>query len=219
MGVDQERTYDSIWTFLGSFRGDVVDLGLAGSLVRGARLGILLRSLLRRPSMRALLRPVTRSSAFEAISTPRRHWRACLHWGIGRSWLAWSLIVRALHLGIVLLGLIILALILIVATVVVALELGLLLSGALCRTVLKILWSRKPRAGVAARLLRLLFALLFLHLATSILRHDSSVYQVLAVRKGMVHKLVPEWIDQAFEETVLLLGVGVNLLWTVAGQL
>ncbi|WVZ89803.1 LOW QUALITY PROTEIN: hypothetical protein U9M48_036162 [Paspalum notatum var. saurae] len=84
-----------------------------------------------------------------------------------------------------------------------ALKLWMLLSGVLCRAVLKILRPKKPWAGVAARLLRPLLALLFLHLAMSILRHDSSVYQELTVRESVVHELVPEWIDQAFEETMV----------------
>ena len=115
------------------------------------------------------------STTLETGIAPWLYGRAGLHRSADRGLLVGSLIIGALHLTIVLLGLIVRTLILIVAIIVVALELLRLLSGVLCRTVLKILRPRIPRTGVAASLLRPLLALLFLHLTTSILRHDCNI--------------------------------------------
>jgi hypothetical protein len=49
--------------------------------------------------------------------------------------------------------------------------------------------------------------------------HDCSVNQVLECREGMIHQLVLQRVDQASQETVLSLGVAVDIFRSIAGQL
>jgi hypothetical protein len=63
------------------------------------------------------------------------------------------------------------------------------------------------------------FALAILHLLTLPLCHDFSVNQVLECREGMIHQLILQRINQASQETVLSLGVGVEIFRSIARQL
>jgi hypothetical protein len=62
-------------------------------------------------------------------------------------------------------------------------------------------------------------ALTILHLLTLPLRHDCSVNQVLECREGVIHQLVLKRVNQASQETVLSLGIGVDIFRSIAGQL
>jgi hypothetical protein len=59
----------------------------------------------------------------------------------------------------------------------------------------------------------------FLYLLTLPLCHDCSVNQVLECREGMIHQLVLQMVNQASQETVLPLGVGVDIFGSIARQL
>jgi hypothetical protein len=48
-------------------------------------------------------------------------------------------------------------------------------------------------------------ALAILHLLALRLCHDCSIYQVLKCRKGMIHQLVLQRVNQASQETILIL--------------
>jgi hypothetical protein len=43
--------------------------------------------------------------------------------------------------------------------------------------------------------------------------HDCSVYQMLEGRKGVVHQLIVEGINQSSQKAVLPLGIRVDILW------
>jgi hypothetical protein len=62
-------------------------------------------------------------------------------------------------------------------------------------------------------------ALAILHLLTLPLCHDCSVNQVLECREGMIHQLILKRVNQASQETVLSLGVGVDIFRSIARQL
>jgi hypothetical protein len=62
-------------------------------------------------------------------------------------------------------------------------------------------------------------ALAILHLLVLPLCHDCSVNQVLECREGMVHQLILQRVNQASQETILSLGVGVNIFRSIARQL
>jgi hypothetical protein len=62
-------------------------------------------------------------------------------------------------------------------------------------------------------------ALAILHLLTLPLCHDCSVNQMLKCREGMIHQLILQRVNQASQETILSLGVGVDIFRSIAGQL
>jgi hypothetical protein len=49
--------------------------------------------------------------------------------------------------------------------------------------------------------------------------HDCSINQVMKSGEGMIHQLILQRVDQASQETILSLGVGVDILRSIAGQL
>src|SRR6187455_3577843 len=60
---------------------------------------------------------------------------------------------------------------------------------------------------------------MILHLFTLPLYHDCSVDQVLECWEGMIHQLVLQRVNQASQEMVLPLGVGVDIFRSIARQL
>jgi hypothetical protein len=58
-----------------------------------------------------------------------------------------------------------------------------------------------------------------LHLLALSLSHDCSVDQVLKGRGSLVHQLVVKWVNQTSQETVLPLGICVNILGCITRQL
>jgi hypothetical protein len=58
-----------------------------------------------------------------------------------------------------------------------------------------------------------------LHLPTLPFYHDCSVDQMLEGRECVVHQLVLEGIKQSSQEAVLPLGIRVDILWGITGQL
>jgi hypothetical protein len=74
------------------------------------------------------------------------------------------------------------------------------------------------RAIAASRLGSTDLALAILHLSTLPLCHDCSVNQVLKCREGMIHQLILKRVDQASQETILSLGVGVDIFKSIARQ-
>jgi hypothetical protein len=68
----------------------------------------------------------------------------------------------------------------------------------------------------ASRLRSTNLALAILHLFTLPLRHDCSVNQVLKSGEGMIHQLILQRDDQASQETILPLGVGVDIFRSIA---
>jgi hypothetical protein len=62
-------------------------------------------------------------------------------------------------------------------------------------------------------------ALAILHLLALLLCHDCSVDQVLKCGAEMVHHLIVLGIDQACQETILPLGICVDIFRSIAGQL
>ena len=62
-------------------------------------------------------------------------------------------------------------------------------------------------------------ALTIFHLLALSLCHDCSVNQVLECREGVIHQLVLQRVNQASQETVLSLGVGVDIFRSIARQL
>jgi hypothetical protein len=74
--------------------------------------------------------------------------------------------------------------------------------------------------AIAAPMLRSTkFARGILHLHTLLLRHDCFIEQVLEGGECMVHQLVVQGTDQAYQETVLPLGICVDIFKSIAGQL
>jgi hypothetical protein len=49
--------------------------------------------------------------------------------------------------------------------------------------------------------------------------HDCSVDQMLEGRESVVHQLILEGINQSSQEAVLPLGIRVDILWGITGQL
>jgi hypothetical protein len=49
--------------------------------------------------------------------------------------------------------------------------------------------------------------------------HDCSVNQVLERQKGMIHQLIVQRVNQAFQEMVLSLGVDVDIFKSITRQL
>jgi hypothetical protein len=62
-------------------------------------------------------------------------------------------------------------------------------------------------------------ALAILHLLALPLCHDCSINQVLECREGMIHQLILQRVNQATQETVLSLGIGIDIFRSIAGQL
>jgi hypothetical protein len=58
-----------------------------------------------------------------------------------------------------------------------------------------------------------------LHLLTLSFCHDSSVYQMLEGREGVVHQLIVEGINQSSQEAILPLGIRVDIFWGITLQL
>jgi hypothetical protein len=57
------------------------------------------------------------------------------------------------------------------------------------------------------------------HLFALPLCHDCSVNQVLKCGEGMIHQLILQRVDQASQEMILHLGVGVDIFRSIARQL
>jgi hypothetical protein len=79
--------------------------------------------------------------------------------------------------------------------------------------------ARETRAIAASRLGPTDLALAILHLFTLPLCHDCSINQVLKSGEGMIHQLILQRVDQASQETILPLGVGVDIFRSIARQL
>jgi hypothetical protein len=77
----------------------------------------------------------------------------------------------------------------------------------------------ETRAIAASRLGSTDLALAILHLFALPLCHDCSVNQVLKRREGMILQLILKRVDQASQETILSLGVGVDIFRSIARQL
>jgi hypothetical protein len=77
----------------------------------------------------------------------------------------------------------------------------------------------ETRMIAASRLGSTDLALVILHLLTLPLCHDCSVNQVLERREGMIHQLILQRVNQASQETVLSLGVGVDIFRSIERQL
>jgi hypothetical protein len=71
----------------------------------------------------------------------------------------------------------------------------------------------------APRLRPIDLALAILHLFALPLCHDCSVNQVPKCGEGMIHQLIMQRINQASQETILPLGVCIDIFRCIAGQL
>jgi hypothetical protein len=81
-------------------------------------------------------------------------------------------------------------------------------------------WVARETRTIAASSLRPTdLALAIFHLFVLPLYHDYSVNQVLECQEGMIHQLILQRIDQASQETILQLGVGVDIFRSIARQL
>jgi hypothetical protein len=79
--------------------------------------------------------------------------------------------------------------------------------------------ARETRAISASRLRSTNLTLAILHLFALPLCHDCSINQVLKSGEGMIHQLILQRVDQASQETILSLGVGVDIFRSVVRQL
>jgi hypothetical protein len=79
--------------------------------------------------------------------------------------------------------------------------------------------ARETRAIVASTLRSTDLTLAILHLFMLPLCHDCSINQVLESGEGMIHQLILQRVDQASQETILSLGVGVDIFRSIARQL
>ena len=79
--------------------------------------------------------------------------------------------------------------------------------------------ARETRTTAASRLGSTDLTLTILHLLTLPLCHDCSVNQVLECREGVIHQLVLQRVNQASQETVLPLGISVDIFRSIARQL
>jgi hypothetical protein len=77
----------------------------------------------------------------------------------------------------------------------------------------------EPRKIAASRMRSTDLMLAILHLFTLPLFHDHSVNQVLKSGEGMIHQLIMQRVDQASQETIPPLGVGVDIFRSIARQL
>jgi hypothetical protein len=55
------------------------------------------------------------------------------------------------------------------------------------------------------------------HLPTLPFSHNGFVDQMLKGRKGVVHQLVVKGINQSSQETVLPLGISIDIFWRITG--
>jgi hypothetical protein len=99
------------------------------------------------------------------------------------------------------------------------LELLMLLRWTLVLPELMRLIAWETRTIAASRLGSTDLALTILHLLTLPLCHDCSVNQVLECWEGMIHQLVLQRVNQASQEMVPPLGVGVDIFGSIARQL
>jgi hypothetical protein len=79
--------------------------------------------------------------------------------------------------------------------------------------------AREMRAIAASKLRSTDLTLAILHFFVLSLCHDCSINQVLKCREGMIHQLILQRVDQASQEMILSLGVGVDIFRSIAGQL
>jgi hypothetical protein len=79
--------------------------------------------------------------------------------------------------------------------------------------------ARETRAIAAPRLRPTDLALAIFHLFALPLCHDCSVNQVLECGECMIHQQILQRVDQASQETILSLGVGVDIFRSIARQL
>jgi hypothetical protein len=77
----------------------------------------------------------------------------------------------------------------------------------------------ETRATAAPRLGPTDLALAIFHPFALPLCHDCSINQVLECGEGMIHQLILQRVDQASQETILSLGVGVDIFKSIARQL
>jgi hypothetical protein len=79
--------------------------------------------------------------------------------------------------------------------------------------------AQETRAIAAFRLRSTDLTLAILHFFVLPLCHDRSVDQVLKCGEGMIHQLILQRVDQASQEMILPLGVGVDIFRSIARQL
>jgi hypothetical protein len=79
--------------------------------------------------------------------------------------------------------------------------------------------ARETRAIATSRLRSTDLTLAILDLFVLPLCHDCSTNQVLECGKGMIHQLILQRVDQASQELILPLGVGVDIFRSIARQL
>jgi hypothetical protein len=79
--------------------------------------------------------------------------------------------------------------------------------------------TRETGVIVAPGLKSTNLALLIFHLFALLLSHDCFIDQVLKSGKGMIHQLIVQGINQTSQETVLPLGICVDIFRSIAGQL
>jgi hypothetical protein len=75
------------------------------------------------------------------------------------------------------------------------------------------------RAIAASKLGSTDLTLAILHLFALPLCHDCSVNQVLKCGEGVIHQLILQRVNQASQETILPLGVSVDIFRSIARQL
>jgi hypothetical protein len=75
------------------------------------------------------------------------------------------------------------------------------------------------RAIAASRLGSTDLTVAILHLFVLPLCHDHSFNQVLKSGEGMIHQMILQRVDQASQEMILPLGIGVDILGSIARQL
>jgi hypothetical protein len=79
--------------------------------------------------------------------------------------------------------------------------------------------ARETRAIAASRLRSTDLTLVILHLFALPLCHDCSINQVLKCGEGVIHQLILQKVDQTSQETILPLGVGVDIFRSIVRQL
>jgi hypothetical protein len=88
---------------------------------------------------------------------------------------------------------------------------------ALLEWLRRVAWVARTTATPDLRSTNLAFPVL--HLLTLPFSHDCSVDQVLEGREGVIHQLVMEGVNQSSQETVLPLGIRVDIFWGITWQL
>jgi hypothetical protein len=176
----------------------------------GARTQLLLGCLLW-----TLHHPMALLSTVETCSASALNW-CCLSVLLGR-WGRKTRCLLILPLKLTSSGLIVLAILLLVLRVL-PLKL-LLLRWALVLPELLRWVAGETRAIAASRLRSTELTLAILHLFALPLCHDCSVNQVLKSGEGMIHQLILQRVDQASQESILPLGVGVDIFRSIARHL